>query len=117
MERKTSPRKVYGRLLSSVEGLDPGNIEASDRMVDESLALLEEEEPTLLHWLTTDPDIDRLLGTHTVALHALLVGDHRRGYPLEHTIGRVDALNYRLVCAVAVVATMRERPLAKEYIA
>ncbi|KKN31198.1 hypothetical protein LCGC14_0826210 [marine sediment metagenome] len=114
MDRKISPRRVYGRLTSTMQGIDKDVVAASDRLVDESLELLEDEEPRLLHWLKTNPEIDTLLGSHTVAMHALLFGDSRRGYPLEHTMGRLDALNYRLVCTLAVMATMRERPLAKE---
>ncbi len=114
MDRKISPRRVYSRLSSSMKGIDKDVVAASDRLVDESLELLENEEPGLLHWLKMNPEIDSLLGSHTVAMHALLFGDSRRGYSLEHTMGRLDALNYRLVCAMAVMAAMRERPLAKE---
>lgn len=114
MERRTSPRNVYARLIASMRGIDPDTVAASDRLMDESLTLLENEEPGLLRWLSTDPDIDRLLGTHTVALHQLLTGDARRGYSFEHTMGRVDALNYRLACTMAIASAMRERPLAKE---
>lgn len=113
MDRKTSLRNVYSRLTSSMKGISADTMAASDTMVDEALALLENEEPGLLSWMQS-PEIDSLLGSHTVAMYALLTGDHQRGYNFDYTMGRVDALNYRLVCTLAVMATMRERPLAKE---
>ena len=114
MERKTSPRRVYHRLLGSSEHIKQDYVQAADRMVDEALGLLDNEEPELRDWLQTDTEANRLLNTHSLALHVLLWGDSQRGYSLDQTMGRIDALNYRMFSTLAVMATMRERPLAKE---
>lgn len=114
MERNTSPRKIYSKLLGAHEHVKQSYVEAADSLVDEALELLENEEPGLRDWLQTDSDANRLLSTHSIALHVLIWGDSQRGYDLDRTMGRVDALNYRLFSTMAVMASMRERPLAKE---
>ncbi len=114
MERKTSPRKIYNKLLGNAQHINQSYVEAADRMVDEALGLLEDEEPGLRDWLQSDTEANRLLNTHSIALHVLIWNDSQRGYDLDRTMGRVDALNYRLFSTMAVMAAMRERPLAKE---
>lgn len=115
-ERKTSPRTIYMKLLGrDVEGAQLADVRRADALVDESLTLLDDDEPTLRGWLRDDSEINELLRVHTSATFALLQRNGQRGMPLEHTMHQIDSLNYRLICTVALAAAMRERPSATDW--
>ena len=119
--RNLAPRRLLSRLLKD-SGLDEPQRQAAERadhFVDEALGILNgAEEPSLRDWLLDDEELITTLQTQTVALYALILRhlnqEQVEAVAWERVLLQIDTLTFRLVCAVAVAAAMRERPKVKE---
>lgn len=112
MARLTTQRRVFQRALRpylSDQEPDMDEMKLADEELDASLSILDYEEPSLREWLSSDQEIMRLLKANTSAMHALIMTDYNKGFRLDYTVARLDALVFRVACAVAWKAALRER--------
>lgn len=96
-------------LKGQLDGRFKAEVERADDWVDQALAALEEEEPSLASWLDTDESINRALTANASAIYWTIISVLAAGDSLEDAMERVDKLVERLVHATALVAAMRER--------
>jgi len=105
-----SPRRQLARLVRKhkveVKNTD---IEFGDKWIDEALTVIETEEPSMLDWLSKDPELQTAFRSTLYGIYASIKRDVTRGASIQDTIKWIDFLNYRLTCAVAWYASQRER--------
>ena len=106
-------RGVMTRLLASLDmtDFDRSEITLADAYLDEALDAVDDEEPTLLGWLSNDTDLERLCWANRSVMYWLVVRNSQRGVPLQRTINSIDKLVSRMLAATAWRATMRAREL------
>lgn len=116
MASTSNARGVLTKLLKrgGLAAIDLANARRADALVDEALDVLDHEEPELREYLNS-MEVEELLRVQTSASYALIVRDNRRGLPLEDMVHRLQTLNFRTICAVALAAAMHERPRAADW--
>lgn len=84
-------------------------VTAADDVTDRSLDQIENEEPSLMEWVSVGQPIQDLLEAHSAAMMVALIRGQQQGLALDTVVHRLDGLTYRLATAIAVEATMRAR--------
>jgi hypothetical protein len=109
-DRSMVARGVLTKVLKRY--LDEGgvsDVSRADAYLDEALDALEFEEPSLVHWLETNKDLELLMFANTSAIYWTIHDQFMRGRPLEAIMPKIDRLIGRVVYAAVWRAIMRER--------
>lgn len=110
---KRAGRGLYDKLVRNrVSAVYQADILQADMFADEALDLLENEEPSLVKWLDSDSDLDRLARTNSTAIYWMLADDIHNGRGLEDSVVKVDKLMRRLVYVMGLRATLRQRAVS-----
>lgn len=104
-------RQVMAQLLDSLDFREDikDEVKLADYYIDEALDVLETEEPSLLEWIQTDEEVDRLRWTNRSTTYWLMMAQMKKQVPLEKIVGKVDNLFGRVLAAVAWRAVMKDR--------
>lgn len=112
-------RQVMARVLQPLDITDSNRreIELADTYIDDALDAVDNEEPSLLEWLSTDLDLSRLFFANRSTIYWLIVSDSQKGIPLGTTVQKIDALTSRLLAATSWRALMLARAEHREGLA
>jgi len=103
-------RNLLTATLQGNKNIDVDDVADADRWIDESLEQLElYEEPTLVGWLSTDPDAINSFRSTIMAMHITLVKENSKGTPPLEVTQKLEALFSRYVAASCHKAVLLER--------
>lgn len=109
-------RGVFSRMLrGQLDSISAEEVRQADIFVDHSLEHLESEEPSLARWLESDPELVRALKANISAVYQSILNDSAHGRPIDFTLQRINQMIFRIVCAAAWRAALRERSIPQEW--
>ena len=90
----------------------------ADDWIDEATSvMMYGDEPGLLSWLESDPDVARVMKANLSAVYQAIANDSMRNRSLDDSIRRVNKILFRTMSALAWRAAMRERAAVDEVVA
>ena len=102
-------RGVLSRMLKRrLDDSERDDVALADAYLDEALDALDLEEPALVSWLESDPELSRLLRANMSAVYWMMVSDFSRGR-MTDTVKKIDKLFTRVIHGVAWRAALRAR--------